>query len=102
MRTSLSLAATTHSHETALSVLAEDYAGEQHALPQPHEGFARTVLWKSGAAEMPDDEITILIHTKEDGVCTGFHEADNWYYCDGRMCHFAVIHWAHLPEPPTL
>jgi len=91
-------------HDAVLSALAEDYAGEQHAPPQPREGVTRSVLWKNVDAEMPDDETSVLVYTPADAepVWIGFHADGKWRCPGGIPLSFAVTHWAHLPEPPPL
>lgn len=90
--------------EISREVAELDYAGEQYALPQPREGFARTVLWKSVGIEMPDDEIAVLVYTPADAepVWIGYHDDGKWRTPSGIPMSFAVTHWAHFPEPPPL
>lgn len=62
-----------------------------------------TIEWHSVKDELPDDDITVLVHspTAPDPVWIAYHEGSSWYHItDYRYPFDDVTHWAHLPEPP--
>jgi hypothetical protein len=56
--------------------------------------------WKSVTAEMPDSDITVLVHhpDNDEPVWIGFHDGKNWRSVEaGRI---RVSHWRDMPAPP--
>jgi hypothetical protein len=61
------------------------------------------VLWQSVADQMPDDDLTVMIHHPEEDepVWLGYHDGDDdtWRTVDGTRCE--VTHWAEMPDAPN-
>lgn len=58
------------------------------------------VRWIEAAEELPDDEMTVLMHLEGGEVWTGFHEDGQWHYIGAETVRSKVLHWAEYPEPP--
>lgn len=60
--------------------------------------------WIDSTAELPDDEMTVLIALSDGEVWTGFHDAGQWRFVCGELVDqgggTTVTHWAEFPEPP--
>ena len=57
--------------------------------------------WKRCAHEMPDSDLTVMIHhaDEDEPVWMGYHDGATWRQVDGTRC--AVTHWMHLPDAPS-
>jgi hypothetical protein len=62
--------------------------------------FFSEVFWRSVDAELPDDEITVLLHLQSGEIWTGFHDAGTWRFVSADSISEPVLHWAPFPEPP--
>ena len=61
------------------------------------------VRWIRVSQEMPDSELTVLIHCpiSDDPVWIGYHDGTAWRAVDGMdLGEDFVDHWAALPDPP--
>ena len=59
--------------------------------------------WVPVTESLPDDEITVLIHTEDEDVTIGSHYNTVWYDHDGvPIFNASVTHWMDLPEGPTV
>lgn len=59
-------------------------------------------LWRSVAEDMPDDGETVIIHTKDGEVWTGFIDGEVWRNVAGARIYDydPVLHWMPFPNPP--
>jgi hypothetical protein len=62
--------------------------------------FFSEVFWRSVDAELPDDEITVLLHLQSGEIWTGFLDGDTWRFVSADSISEPVLHWAQFPEPP--
>lgn len=61
--------------------------------------MASAVDWIAVTDRLPDDEMTVLIHTQDREVWLGYLDGEQWVEVgSGRV---RVTHWAELPEPPA-
>jgi len=71
---------------------------ETTTLP-PH---CSVVRWHSVAEQMPDDDLTVMIHhaDEDEPVWMGYYDGENktWRSVDAARC--LVSHWADLPDLP--
>lgn len=49
------------------------------------------------AADLPDDEITVLGWTQDGGACPVYHMEDTWYAADNDS-PVQVDYWCDFPE----
>jgi hypothetical protein len=56
------------------------------------------------AEDMPDDGETVIIHTKDGEVWTGFIDGDVWRNVAGARIYDydPVLHWMPFPNPPEI
>ncbi len=59
------------------------------------------IVWKNAKAEIPDDEITVLIAFGDGEVWTGFRLAGQWRYVSADLAEAPVVWWADFPAPPS-
>ena len=63
-------------------------------------GLAASLRWRGVDEELPDDEITVLVHCPQgEPVWLGYVDAGVWRDVSGEVIE--VTHWLPLPEPPT-
>lgn len=57
--------------------------------------------WKPVTEELPDSDLTVLVHHPEEDepVGTGHHDGDRWRSSD--LTRISVTHWMPMPEPPA-
>jgi hypothetical protein len=61
------------------------------------------VKWIPVAERLPDDDITVMIATKDtdEPVWLGYHDEHGWTSAtDGVPLDELVTHWAPMPESP--
>jgi hypothetical protein len=77
----------------------EQQSGECVADADAHN--ARAIYWLPVTRELPDDGITVPVHTPKDDepVFLGFLDGEIWRNVNAEQIE--VTHWADLPEPPT-
>jgi hypothetical protein len=65
-----------------------------------------TISWVNVRTLMPDDDMIVLIRTKNDAepVWFGYHDGldDRWRNVDGMQCQHTVTHWAEMPAGPQI
>lgn len=63
---------------------------------------AEAITWHDVAAELPDDDQTVLIRSVrlDPPVWTGYLSAGMWLTTDADIVR-DVTHWAHMPEGPS-
>lgn len=62
------------------------------------------VRWTPVAELLPDDDITVMIATKDtdEPVWLGYHDEHGWTSAtDGVPLDELVTHWAPMPESPA-
>lgn len=60
-----------------------------------------TITWRLPADEMPDDDLTVLLHLQDEEwpVWPGYHDGDNgWCLADAMPTTKKVLRWAHMPN----
>jgi hypothetical protein len=60
-----------------------------------------SVFWKDATAELPDDDMSVLVALDDGEVWTGFHDYGVWRYVSADAIDGTVTHWAEFPEPPA-
>lgn len=68
---------------------------------QKGKTMTETIIWKTTAEELPDDEIAVLIRSVErDDVSTeiGYLDGGDWRLANGAIVD--VVFWSHLPTGP--
>lgn len=64
-----------------------------------------SVEWVSVLDRLPDDAITVLVHspTASEPVWLAYFDAEQllWRWVSGEVVEELVAHWMELPEPPT-
>lgn len=61
--------------------------------------------WISVAADLPDDDETVLLchPSNDEPVWPGYRCAGYWYSADGMpLAGTPVTHWQRMPEPPMV
>jgi hypothetical protein len=60
------------------------------------------IKWRNASVTLPDDGETVIIHTKDGEVWTGFIDGDVWRNVAGARIYDydPVLHWMPLPNPP--
>jgi hypothetical protein len=58
--------------------------------------------WVNIETALPDDGETVIIHTRDGEVWTGFIDGDVWRNVAGMRIHEEepVLHWMPFPNPP--
>lgn len=63
-----------------------------------------TIKWIDVDVDLPDDEVTVLVHIPEangEQVWPGYLDDGYWTNCDGMRLTSAVTHWAEMPIGPN-
>ena len=62
-----------------------------------------TITWHEAAAELPDDETTVLVQSPDgsEPVWPGFHDERGWHWIESTERCIAVTAWADMPAGPT-
>jgi hypothetical protein len=61
---------------------------------------AEIIIWTPTSAQLPDDELTVMINTPKlnEPVWFGYYEAGCWHLIDGiALADGVVIAWADIP-----
>jgi hypothetical protein len=83
----------------ALAKLERSDLGDQADLTD-RVGDA-TVIWMDAGAELPDEDMTVLVALADGEVWTGFLEGGDWRYVSGDRIEGAVLFWADFPLAPV-
>ncbi len=59
-----------------------------------------TITWIDATAELPDDEMTVLVALESGEVWTGFRDGGWWRYVSADLIGEPVTHWAEFTAPP--
>jgi len=61
---------------------------------------ALVLEWLSVDAEMPEFDLTVMVHhpDSDEPVWLGYHDGEDWRDVNGDIIQ--VSHWADMPEPP--
>lgn len=57
------------------------------------------ITWNSPAEQMPDDDLTVLLHLEDEEcpVWPGYRDGDQWLLADAMPAP-KVLAWANMPE----
>lgn len=57
------------------------------------------ITWHDAAAELPDDETTVLVCSPDgsEPVWPGFHDERGWHWIESTEQCIAVTYWAEMP-----
>lgn len=58
-------------------------------------------LWTAVSDRLPDDDMSVLIATKNYVVWIGWHDSDIGWVDATTGGNIEVTHWAHIPDHPT-
>jgi hypothetical protein len=59
-----------------------------------------TVAWTNAAAQLPDDDILVLLALDNGEVWPGVRDYGRWIYLSGAEVRERVTDWMHLPPAP--
>lgn len=58
------------------------------------------LVWRKVETELPDADITVLVHMDDGEQWTGFLDGDVWRFVSGDRIESEVTHWMPFPPPP--
>ena len=60
------------------------------------------IKWTSVEADLPDDEISVLIATNDGDVWIGYKLGDVWFWSEGLLVESGTVQfWADIPPHPN-
>lgn len=83
----------------------DDIAAEQMMGARDARTPAVTIQWTAAAIQLPDADLTVLIHCpiSDDPVWLGYFDGETWRDVDGGDLGTTFVdHWANLPDPPVV
>jgi len=58
------------------------------------------LVWREVEDELPDADMTVLVHMDDGEVWTGFLDGEVWRFVSGDRIEARVLHWMQFPHPP--
>jgi hypothetical protein len=77
-------------------------ANTQGALSRP---LKSEIIWVPCAEQLPDDDITVLVHAPNDfdPVFVAYHDSGTWRDQNGtEYDNDYITHWMSFPDPPEV
>lgn len=61
-----------------------------------------TITWHDATRELPDDDTTVLVQTRDkaDPIWFGFHDELGWHLVEDAVTPITVTAWADMPSGP--